>query len=68
MRPPPRPDPGLPYLIRAVLQRRDLTQRDLAALIHVHEATISLYLSGRRSPSAEHRAAIANLLDDGPVR
>jgi transcriptional regulator with XRE-family HTH domain len=62
MRPPSRPDPGLPYLIRAVLRRHGLNARELSALLNVHEATISLWLSSSRSPDERHRAALADLL------
>lgn len=49
-----------------LLERDRLTQRDLAAMTNLTEATVSRYVSGAREPRAVTVAKIAKALDVTP--
>jgi transcriptional regulator with XRE-family HTH domain len=45
-----------------IMFRRDMTNKELARLMHVSESTISGYRTGRRSPSVNDLPVLAKLL------
>jgi transcriptional regulator with XRE-family HTH domain len=45
-----------------IMVRRDMTNKELARLMHVSESTISGYRTGRRSPSVNDLPVLAELL------
>ena len=49
-----------------MLERRRMTQRELAALTGLTEAAVSRYISGAREPRAVTVAKIAKMLDVTP--
>ena len=48
--------------IQNLMQRRGLTQKQLAELVNVTEVSMSRYISGERDPSVETLANIATAL------
>ncbi len=63
-----QPDTNTP--MGEAMARMGLLGTQVAWLCGVSEATVSLWKSGKRRPSAEHMAMLAVLLDshDGPDR
>lgn len=56
------PDPIITVALATCRDHGIATQRGLAQVIGVHEATISLYASGRRHPDPIRRAALEQLI------
>lgn len=53
---------NLPAKLRAALEKRGITQRDLAELIPMNESTVSLWLSGARTPRMKNLERLAQAL------
>lgn len=52
----------LPAKLRVALERADITARDLANRLRVDESTVSLWLSGQRTPRVKNLEKIAKAL------
>lgn len=53
---------SLPARIQAALDKSGMTQRDLAAAIKMDESTVSLWLSGERTPRVKNLEKLAKAL------
>lgn len=53
---------GLSQKLREAFERSGLTKRYIAQRIGVHESTVSLWLSGKRTPLVEHLKELAEVL------
>ena len=49
--------------LASLLQKRGMTQKDLAELVNTTEATLSRYVSGDREPKADMLANLATALN-----
>jgi transcriptional regulator with XRE-family HTH domain len=49
--------------LRALLDRKGITARDLAGRIDMDESTVSLWLSGQRTPRVKNIEKLARALD-----
>jgi transcriptional regulator with XRE-family HTH domain len=52
----------IPARLRAALDNADMNARDLAARLGIHESTVSLWLSGGRTPRMKNLVKIAEAL------
>lgn len=64
---------NLPAKLRAALERRSITARDLANITGFDESTVSLWLAGKRTPRVKNLEKIAKAIQaemsefwDGP--
>jgi DNA-binding transcriptional regulator YiaG len=54
-----------PDELRTILATHRITRAQLAHALKVNRVTVQYWISGRRRPSAAHRAALDSLRDSG---